>query len=382
MTRKKTFAEFEEQANKVHNFKYDYSIFNYVNAKIKSTIICPIEEHGEFQQSPDSHINKGSGCIKCSTEETHKQQRSNTFEFVQRAIKIHGDLYNYDKVDYKRADEPVIITCKNHNKDFEQRPASHLKGAGCPICAGNLPLNNEIIDNKLKGRNVIRLGNYINVDYKIEWQCLECNEKWFAIPYSVVNMETGCMKCGGRFPISNEIFDERIKNRNILRLDNIINCRTKIKFECKECSYIWMTVPDAIMRGGGCPACSFGKNENLTYEILNKNMINVIRQFNIDVGGQRPYRLDFYFEEIKLAIEYNGAQHYRPVKFGGMSQQDSETNFIKQQARDKYVREFCKNNGIKLIEIDGRKYQNNKLKDYLENKLIPSIKNKLTTIDT
>ena len=36
----------------------------YVNAKVKSTIICPI--HGEFQQNPDKHLSGKYGCLKCS----------------------------------------------------------------------------------------------------------------------------------------------------------------------------------------------------------------------------------------------------------------------------------------------------------------------------
>ena len=46
---------FIEKANKVHNFKYDYSRVNYVNANIKVLITC--REHGDFPQTPGSHVN-------------------------------------------------------------------------------------------------------------------------------------------------------------------------------------------------------------------------------------------------------------------------------------------------------------------------------------
>ena len=55
--------EFIEKAKKIHNNKYDYSKVEYVNVKTKVCIICP--EHGEFWQTPDSHINGKSGCPKC-----------------------------------------------------------------------------------------------------------------------------------------------------------------------------------------------------------------------------------------------------------------------------------------------------------------------------
>lgn len=44
--KKLTTEEFIERARKIHGNKYDYSKVNYVNAKTKVCIICPI--HGEF----------------------------------------------------------------------------------------------------------------------------------------------------------------------------------------------------------------------------------------------------------------------------------------------------------------------------------------------
>jgi len=46
-----------------HNNKYDYSLMLYKNNKTKIKIICPI--HGIFEQRPDDHLN-GHGCLKCS----------------------------------------------------------------------------------------------------------------------------------------------------------------------------------------------------------------------------------------------------------------------------------------------------------------------------
>ena len=54
---------FEDRANKIHNYKYDYSKSVYTKSKEKITITCP--EHGDFIQSAASHIT-GSGCTSCS----------------------------------------------------------------------------------------------------------------------------------------------------------------------------------------------------------------------------------------------------------------------------------------------------------------------------
>lgn len=58
----------------------------------------------------------------------------------------------------------------------------------------------------------------------------------------------------------------------------------------------------------------------------------------------RQTLLDFYIPSLNTVIEYNGEQHYRKVGIW-------EERFEKQQARDEELRQYCKDNGIKLIEI-------------------------------
>lgn len=57
--------------------------------------------------------------------------------------------------------------------------------------------------------------------------------------------------------------------------------------------------------------------------------------------------LDMYNEELKLAIEYDGEQHYKYSPFFHKSEKD----FIKQKERDKLKEDICKQKGIRLIRI-------------------------------
>lgn len=54
-------------------------------------------------------------------------------EFVEAAVKVHGDKYDYSKVEYSGHLNKVTITCCKHG-DFEQRPKDHNKGQGCRAC--------------------------------------------------------------------------------------------------------------------------------------------------------------------------------------------------------------------------------------------------------
>lgn len=94
MTRKKTKEEFFNEAKIKHNNKYDYTKVNYINSKDKVIIIC--KEHGEFSQVPSHHI-KGHGCKRCSELFIGNNNRSSKEDFIKKALKIHGDKYDYNK---------------------------------------------------------------------------------------------------------------------------------------------------------------------------------------------------------------------------------------------------------------------------------------------
>ena len=67
-------------------------------------------------------------------------RRLTTEEFIERARKIHGDKYDYSKVDYKGLYKSVCIICHKKDKhgkehgEFWQAPANHLNGNKCPKC--------------------------------------------------------------------------------------------------------------------------------------------------------------------------------------------------------------------------------------------------------
>ena len=64
----------------------------------------------------------------------------NKEEFIEKARKIHGDKYDYSKVNYINSSTKVCIICPEHG-EFWQRPYCHIKGQGCPKCAGTYSMN-------------------------------------------------------------------------------------------------------------------------------------------------------------------------------------------------------------------------------------------------
>ncbi len=71
--------------------------------------------------------------------------------------------------------------------------------------------------------------------------------------------------------------------------------------------------------------------------------------------------LDLYNEELKLAVEYNGKQHY---EYNEYMHQGSRDKFRNQQYRDYIKVQLCRENGIYLITVPYH-IKRNEIKNYL-----------------
>ena len=105
----------------------------------KVCIVCP--EHGEFWQTPHSHL-RGQGCPICGKIKQNENKSITQNEWIKRASEIHSNKYDYSKVEYKGCFEKVCIICPKHG-EFWQIANSHLRGQGCPKC------NNSLLENKV-----------------------------------------------------------------------------------------------------------------------------------------------------------------------------------------------------------------------------------------
>ena len=280
--KKLTNEEFIERARNVHGDKYDYSKVDYKGNDIKVCIICPI--HGEFWQTPRNHI-KGSECPKCVGK-----YRYTTEEWIEEAKKIHGDKYDYSNVIYKGAFEKVCIICKEHG-EFWQKANNHLNGDGCKKCYN------------AKKRMCLEL--FISLSKNIH---------------------------GDKYDYSKVEY---------------INSRTKVCIICPKHGEFWQT-PHSHLNGRGCPVCKESNLEREIAKLLCKNKIKYERGFNDKWLGKQ--HLDFYLPTHNIAIECQGIQHFEPKSFG--SHGDISLRFKMDVKRDKLKIYKCKENGVKLIHYN------------------------------
>ena len=136
-----TQEEIIEKIRSLFGERYGYEKVVYKAMKIPITLVCHEKdangvEHGEFSIRPDNLFSSNQACPKCYDDRRSRVHRKPIEKFVEEANKIHGGLYEYHKVEYVNGRTKVCIVCPTHG-DFWQSPTSHLKGKGCPFCAGN-----------------------------------------------------------------------------------------------------------------------------------------------------------------------------------------------------------------------------------------------------
>lgn len=129
-----TIEQFIEKARIVHGDYYDYSLVEYVNAKTKIKIICPI--HGIFEQISNSHL-RNSGCYTCGRKKANESRKLTTEQFIEKAKKVHGAKYDYSFTKYDGGSEYLDIKCPIHGL-FIQKATKHLSGNNCKQCANDL----------------------------------------------------------------------------------------------------------------------------------------------------------------------------------------------------------------------------------------------------
>ena len=86
-----------------------------------------------FEQTPANHLS-GKGCNKCAAKIRGENRTYTREELIELFNMIHGDKYDYSKVEYNGSKNKVVIKCQEHG-EFKQKPYGHLVGTGCPGCA-------------------------------------------------------------------------------------------------------------------------------------------------------------------------------------------------------------------------------------------------------
>lgn len=193
-----------------------------------------------------------------------------TQSFIARAKEVHGNKYNYDKVDYQGYYTKVIITCPIHG-EFLQTPGNHLEGRGCKKCQiQNCSLTQkEFIEKaqKVHGNKY----DYSKVVYtkskdKVTIICPEHGEfeqtaqnhmQGYGCPKCRIKTEANRTKSNPK--VTTETFIKKAQSIHGDKYDyskaEYINKRTKVRIVCPIHGEFLQTPDDHVNKPAGCPKC-------------------------------------------------------------------------------------------------------------------------------
>ena len=258
MRKKRTQQNFIHDSKEVHGNKYDYSEVKYVNQLTKVKLIC--KEHGEFLQYPKYHL-KGNGCVHCGNKRNSLRSRKSTQDFIESSRIVHGEKYDYSKVIYTTSPSKVTIICPEHG-EFEQIALSHMSGHGCSRCSSSHPRNNKsfILDaKKVHGdRYDYSKVEYKNTKTKIIIICKEHGE--FLQTPSEHLVGSGCIDCAGLRKKTTEQFIEESILKHGKKYDyskvKYVNSNTKVSIICPVHGE-FEQVASQHTSGKGCNDCGY-----------------------------------------------------------------------------------------------------------------------------
>lgn len=363
MSHRKTTEEFIKQAKGIHGERYDYHKIDYYSNHKNVVIIC--RQHGEFPQTPSNHLG-GAGCPKCGKEAMARIKSHSTDSFIKKSIEIHGNRYDYSLVQYANNNQvKVSIVCKSHGV-FRQAPLNHLTGQGCPECAYDVLRNkfssdlNEFI---LKSKQVhgdkydYSESTYINSKTKIRITC-PIHGGFFQEPSAHLAGQ-GCPRCGGTEKLTTEIFIERARkihnNKYDYSLVDYVATDIPVKIICPIHGLFSQPPITHLYRGSGCHTCQMPLGERVIIGVLTSLGIQFEYQkrFN-DCRNKQPLPFDFYIEQAKILIEYDGPQHFFPLRSAW-----SNLDKVKRtQYHDSLKTAYAASNGFHLIRIPYTQFDN------------------------
>ncbi|MBR6517568.1 MAG: DUF723 domain-containing protein [Bacilli bacterium] len=196
----------------------------------------------------------------------------NTIEFINKAKLIHGEKYDYSKVEYNHSQEKVTIICPIHG-EFNITPNAHLNGQGCRLCGIDKRSRSQSIKTEEFIKKAIEkhgdkydysLVDYINNKTNVIVIC-PIHGEFLVNPYKHINRGDGCPKCNKREKLTTETFINRSNELHNNFYDyskvNYINYETKVTVICPIHGEFEIS-PNKHLRGQGCPKCRYIKSAN------------------------------------------------------------------------------------------------------------------------
>ena len=121
----------------------------------------------------------------------------------------------------------------------------------------------------------------------------------------------------------------------------------KVNFRCRSCNREGRLPVNKLMSGKGCGCENQSQGHALIRRYLQSKNYKFLMEHSLRrLGAGRSLRYDFYIPDTRVAIEYDGPQHFKPVEFFG-----GADGFAIRQSNDAEKNEASRMLGITLIRV-------------------------------
>lgn len=198
----------------------------------------------------------------------------------------------------------VCTTCDS----IKKADLRDLSAAQCRLCTRRDFSRKDVEDAaRARGGKLIskRLSN------KAEFECSK-GHRWHGIVSTFIRDGYWCLTCANKIPITIDDVSQYVAQYSARVLDTkYVNNHTPMQFECAE-GHVWTTTFKSISIGGSwCKKCSSRVN---WCEERSRSVFEQL--FDAKFPSTRAVlpsklELDGYNDDLKLAFEYQGVQHYK-----------------------------------------------------------------------
>lgn len=234
----------------------------------------------------------------------HSRKKSTKEEFIEKAVKLHGDEYDYSEVIYENNRTEVKIYCRKHKEYFLQKPTKHLAGQGCKKCGYEKNSKNTAMKlDEFIQRSIEKYGNdkfdfslvnYKNNSTKVRILC-SIHGEFETTPNTFLKKQTkyGCTKCGidahqiakqKVFQYNNDSTPKEEASTIVERFIKEARLKFGDKYDYSKVEYIEKNTPITIicpkhgefkqtphnhLKKSGCRKCSYeedGKNKRVSFD--------------------------------------------------------------------------------------------------------------------
>lgn len=313
----------------------NYKIVKYING---NTMDCRLSNLKEFYtKNKDINVNELDDDLDTEIDDDLDTEQNiskmNDIEIDNK--KVNEENEETEETTRKCNKCNIIKSLDNFNKNASRKLG---RAYTCKDCSHKLTqkykeANKEHVSDynkeyRIKNKEILK-QKYNKPEEEKKQNILNYRNKYFNELVDIVNQKGGYM-------MSNE--------------NEYINMHSKLDIKCNN-NHIFQTIGNNIKHNDRwCPHCNLKRGEAICKYVIEKLFeceFKKVRPKWLVSNNNTLLELDMYNDNLKLAIEYNGIQHYEYITYFHKSEDD----FKMRQKYDEIKIDLCKKNNVKLIIV-------------------------------